>query len=135
MSVRFTAEQRAFQETAQRFAREKLAPHYQAREASGEVDRAANRARATVETGRLGGGVVPVLYSNLAGNRLFAGDGAAAAATATAAPAAADVATIQKRLAGELMTDYITPVGGGYWFVPPGTGGGRFGWIGESLLS
>ena len=40
MSVRFTAEQRAFQETAQRFAREKLAPHYQAREASGEVDRA-----------------------------------------------------------------------------------------------
>ena len=35
-----TAEQRAFQETARRFAREKLAPHYQAREASGQVDRA-----------------------------------------------------------------------------------------------
>lgn len=35
----FTAEQRAFQETARRFAREQLAPQYQAREADGHVDR------------------------------------------------------------------------------------------------
>ena len=31
----------------------------------------------------------------------------------------------QKRLAGEPMTDYITPVGGGYYYVPPGTRGPR----------
>jgi deferrochelatase/peroxidase EfeB len=32
-------------------------------------------------------------------------------------------ATIQKRLAGEPMTDYITPVGGGYFYVPRGARG------------
>jgi deferrochelatase/peroxidase EfeB len=32
-------------------------------------------------------------------------------------------ATIQRRLAGEPMTDYITPVGGGYFHVPPGARG------------
>ncbi len=40
--------------------------------AGGELDRAANRARATLLTGRLRGSAVPVLYSALAGNRLFA---------------------------------------------------------------
>jgi deferrochelatase/peroxidase EfeB len=32
-------------------------------------------------------------------------------------------AKIQARLAGEPMTDYITPVGGGYFFVPRGAAG------------
>lgn len=38
---------------------------------TGEVDRAANRARATTQTGRLSGTVVPVLYSGLVGGRVF----------------------------------------------------------------
>jgi deferrochelatase/peroxidase EfeB len=32
-------------------------------------------------------------------------------------------ATVQRRLAGEPMTDYVTPVGGGYFYVPPGARG------------
>jgi deferrochelatase/peroxidase EfeB len=32
-------------------------------------------------------------------------------------------ATIQRRLDGEPMVDYVTPVGGGYFYVPPGTKG------------
>jgi deferrochelatase/peroxidase EfeB len=31
--------------------------------------------------------------------------------------------TIQKRLAGEPLEEYIQPVGGGYFFVPPGAQG------------
>jgi deferrochelatase/peroxidase EfeB len=42
-------------------------------------------------------------------------------------------ARIQRRLVDEPMIDYITPVGGGYFYVPPGTGG-PLGYIGESLL-
>ncbi|HTX32824.1 MAG TPA: Dyp-type peroxidase [Solirubrobacteraceae bacterium] len=43
-------------------------------------------------------------------------------------------AVIQKKLSIEPMIDYITPVGGGYYFAPPGTGGPR-GWLGESLFA
>jgi cyclohexanecarboxyl-CoA dehydrogenase len=70
MSVRFTAEQRAFQETAQRFAREKLAPHYQSRETSGEVDRALVR-----QMGDLGliGADLPEEYGGLGQPSLTAG--------------------------------------------------------------
>jgi deferrochelatase/peroxidase EfeB len=41
--------------------------------------------------------------------------------------------TVQKRLAGEPMTDYITPVGGGYFYVPPGAQGPGD-WVGSRLI-
>ena len=41
-------------------------------------------------------------------------------------------ATIQKRLAGEPMVDYITPVGGGYFFAPRGARGPSD-WVGSGL--
>ena len=41
-------------------------------------------------------------------------------------------ATIQTRLESEPMTDYITPVGGGYFFAPRGTAGGSD-WVGSGL--
>ena len=41
---------------------------------------------------------------------------------------------VQKRLAGEPMTDYITPVGGGYYYVPRGARGRRrLGRLGSDL--
>jgi deferrochelatase/peroxidase EfeB len=43
-------------------------------------------------------------------------------------------ATIQTRLAGEPMTDYITPVGGGYFYVPPGAAGPSD-WIGSGQFT
>ena len=49
MSYDLTDDQRAFQETARRFAREKLAPGYQRREVEGRIDRALVR-----EMGNLG---------------------------------------------------------------------------------
>ena len=49
MSVAFSEEQRALQATAERFAREKLAPAYQAREQEAAIDRALVR-----EMGALG---------------------------------------------------------------------------------
>jgi deferrochelatase/peroxidase EfeB len=41
---------------------------------------------------------------------------------------------VQRRLAGEPMTDYVTPVGGGYYYVP---GGARSDadWVGSTLLA
>jgi deferrochelatase/peroxidase EfeB len=41
---------------------------------------------------------------------------------------------IQNRLAGEPMTDYVTPVGGGYFYAPRGTRGGSD-WVGAALLA
>jgi deferrochelatase/peroxidase EfeB len=42
-------------------------------------------------------------------------------------------ATVQQRLATEPMIDYITPVGGGYFFAPPGSHGAS-GWVGSGLF-
>ncbi len=42
-------------------------------------------------------------------------------------------ATIQTRLQAEEMTDYITPVGGGYFFAPPGSRGAGD-WVGSGLF-
>ena len=42
-------------------------------------------------------------------------------------------ATIQERLAEEPMVDYITPVGGGYFFAPPGSSGPGD-WVGSRLF-
>jgi deferrochelatase/peroxidase EfeB len=42
-------------------------------------------------------------------------------------------ATIQKRLGEEPMIDYITPVGGGYFFAPRGSSG-RGDWVGSGLF-
>ncbi len=41
-------------------------------------------------------------------------------------------ATIQRRLDTEPMIDYITPIGGGYFFAPPGARGGSD-WVGSGL--
>jgi deferrochelatase/peroxidase EfeB len=43
-------------------------------------------------------------------------------------------ATIQTRLEAEPMIDYITPVGGGYFFAPPGARGGSD-WVGSGLAA
>jgi deferrochelatase/peroxidase EfeB len=43
-------------------------------------------------------------------------------------------ARIQARLAGEPMTDYVTPVGGGYFFAPPGATGPAD-WVGSGLFA
>jgi deferrochelatase/peroxidase EfeB len=43
-------------------------------------------------------------------------------------------ATIQKRLGDEPMVDYITPVGGGYFFAPAGTSGPTD-WVGSGLFA
>ncbi len=42
--------------------------------------------------------------------------------------------TIQKRLLQEPMIDYITPVGGGYFFAPPGAKG-EYDWVGSGLFA
>ena len=62
MSVAFSEEQRALQATAERFAREKLAPAYQAREQEAAIDRALVR-----EMGALGliAGDLPEQYGGL----------------------------------------------------------------------
>ncbi|HEY6526726.1 MAG TPA: Dyp-type peroxidase [Solirubrobacteraceae bacterium] len=41
-------------------------------------------------------------------------------------------ATIQRRLETEPMTDYVLPVGGGYFFVPPGSRGSAD-WVGSGI--
>jgi deferrochelatase/peroxidase EfeB len=41
---------------------------------------------------------------------------------------------IQERLLAEPMIDYITPIGGGYFFVPPGAGGPGD-WVGSGMFA
>jgi deferrochelatase/peroxidase EfeB len=43
-------------------------------------------------------------------------------------------ATIQRRLAQEPMIDYVTPVGGGYFFAPPGARSASD-WVGSGLFA
>ncbi|MCW2952430.1 MAG: Dyp-type peroxidase family [Conexibacter sp.] len=43
-------------------------------------------------------------------------------------------ATVQERLADEPMADYVTPVGGGYFFVPRGSRGAAD-WVGSGLFA
>ena len=42
--------------------------------------------------------------------------------------------TVQKRLDGEALEEYIRPLGGGFFVVPPGPGTGGNGYLGQSLL-
>ena len=47
MAIYWTDEQKAFKETAERFAKEQLAPGYQERDVEGQIDRSLTRARCT----------------------------------------------------------------------------------------
>lgn len=44
-------------------------------------------------------------------------------------------ATIQRRLAGEALENYLLPFGGGYYFVLPGTNGSPDDYVGRSMLA
>ena len=70
MSATFTAEQRAFQEAARRFAAARIAPGYMAREKAGRVDRALIREMAALG---LIGADLPERYGGLGASAVTAG--------------------------------------------------------------
>jgi deferrochelatase/peroxidase EfeB len=42
--------------------------------------------------------------------------------------------TVQARLINEPMAEFISPVGGGYFFCPPGLGGDAASYFGKGLV-
>lgn len=87
----------------------------------GEIDRAANRARAVVLTERLPGGAVPVLYGTRASLRLWSLPGPAAAAPVVAPPAPAVESPPERRQVDQDMSSKTVDSGGWQPFGGPAT--------------
>ncbi len=109
MSATFTEEQRAFQEVAQRFARERLAPGYMSREQDGVVDRAVIR-----EMGALGliGADLPEQYGGMGASSVTTGITLEAVSHADI-----NVSYVQLlgSLNGQIVARHATPVLASYW--------------------
>jgi cyclohexanecarboxyl-CoA dehydrogenase len=109
MHASLSDEQRAFQETARRFAREKLAPGFQAREREARIDRALLR-----EMGGLGliGVDLPAQYGGLGATSLTAGLVIEAIAYGDF-----NVAYVQllASLNGQIITRHAAPALAGSW--------------------
>ncbi len=104
-----TEDQRAFQEAARRFARERIAPGYMAREKAGHVDRALMR-----EMGALGliGADLPERYGGLGAPSVTAG--LAMEAVSHADPNVGYVPLLAS-LNGQIIARQATPALAGEW--------------------